>query len=140
MTYIVENHDWKHISVETSKLNHTKLVNKDRLNHEVVKCVQKCRASANNEEIWGTEIRRGVRTYLQTLLLEKGADWVPQLGGTSSPFAVNYSCKKNKLCCCIPIRADKWMRFATNMMEDVTQEKFLEIIDGLKTTNEKKNT
>ena len=80
--------------------------------------------------MWGVEIKQGVRTHLQTLLLEKGSDWVPQLGGTSSPFAVNYSCK-NPACTCIPIRADKWMRFATMHMQSMTPTQFTQLIGTL---------
>ena len=101
-----------------------------RMQSAVKTCVHKCRYAAKTEEVWGIELKKGVRTYLQTLLLEKGSDWVPQLGGTRSPFAVTYSCK-NPRCRCIPIQADKWMWFATALMQDLTPDQFVELIEAL---------
>ena len=113
----------KNVNTETNSANKVQMFTRDRMKSSVKKCVQKCRYAAKNEEMWGVDLKKGVRTYLQLLLLEKGSDWVPQLGGTSSPFAVNYSCKNEK-CRCIPIRADKWMRFATALMQRMTPSHF----------------
>ena len=82
------------------------------------------------EEMWGTEIKKGVLTSLQIVLIEKGVDWIPQLGGKGSPLAVNYSCRNPK-CRAIPIRADRWMRFATTLMRALTYDQFREFIDRM---------
>ena len=127
---LVQTHEWNNANSDTNRLNQTHTFTRDRMTFAAKKCMHKCRHAAKNEEMWGIELKWGVRTYLQLLLLEKGSDWVPQLGGTNSPFAVNYSCR-NSQCRCIPIRADKWMCFATALMQGMTPEQFGKLIDTL---------
>ena len=78
----------------------------------------------------GKAIQIGVMRRTQVIPLEKGVDWIPQMGGSKSPFAMNYACRNSK-CRCVPVRADKWMRFATKTMSTMSQDEFLRIIDAL---------
>ena len=88
------------------------------------------------EEMWGIEIKRGVRTYLQDLLLEKGADWISQLGGIWSPYGIHYSCKNPK-CRAIPMQHQQWARFATVLMNDMTRPQFEAWVQDLQERNVK---
>ena len=81
--------------------------------------------------MWGKAIQIGVLRRTQVVLLEKGVDWIPQMGGSRSPFAMAYACRNQK-CRCIPVRADQWMRFATRAMSVLTLDEFIRLIDTLK--------
>ena len=71
---LVQTAEWKNALTETNPHNQTHMFTRDRMKSAVKKCMHKCRYAAKNEEVWGIELKQGVRTYLQTLLLEKGSD------------------------------------------------------------------
>ena len=116
--------------IESTYTARGRVFNRDCMRDAVNRCIQQCRFSEMSEQMWGTEIKKGVLTSLQIILIEKGVDWIPQLGGRGSPIAVNYSCKNDR-CRCIPIRADRWMRFATSYMRALNLEEFKLLIDKM---------
>ena len=128
--YLLPNHEWKEANSATNISNKVQNVSRECMKRAIGQCLAACRLADKNGEMWGIEIRRGAKTFLQKMLLEKGSDWIPQLGGSGSPFAQNYSCR-NKRCRCIPLRADKWMRFALMLMQSLTKDEFLELVRTL---------
>ena len=76
-------------------------------------------ANKGEEELWGFEIRRRVKGYLQLQLIERGLDWVYPLGGLDSRAGTAYACT-NRNCRAIPIQSNMWYRVATRIMKSVT--------------------
>ena len=115
--YVVPNDKWKINMTNTTSHLQTNSMANSRVKPAVM-AMTKHMPGRMEEAMWGIELKRGVRTHLQDLLLEKGADWISQLGGAWPPYGIHYSCKNPK-CRAIPMQHQQWARFAALLMSDM---------------------
>ena len=96
----------------------------------VIWSMQNQMVNKKDEEIWGWEIKKQALGYLQVQYLQRGIDWVYQLGGPYSRAGTAYGCK-NPRCRALPIQSHHWYRVASRIMRNLSKEQFEALVDRI---------